>query len=56
MDKREAMKLLRNAPPREALDAIEDEITNIGSFTETAEVEQTARTIWERALDAIIYA
>lgn len=57
MEQRELLKLLRDVPPRQALDAIEDEAMNSGlSFDTEAEGEKFARVVWERALDAIIYA
>jgi hypothetical protein len=57
MDQRDLLKLLRDAPPPEALDAIESEGGYVpSSDADVSEWGKWSRTVWERALDAIIYA
>jgi len=54
---RDFLKNLRNSPPRQALDALEAEAEyKPHCDCDIAEHEKWARTAWERALDAIIYA
>lgn len=56
-DFRDFLKRLRDAPPRQALDALEAEAEyKPHRDADTAEHEKWARQAWERALDAIIYA